>query len=55
MHSVMLYTYNKHRTKDLHEDNSQGFEDIKPESSGFNNPMGGGIDVCACGHLPPHR
>jgi hypothetical protein len=37
MHSVMLYTYNKHRTKNSHEDNSRRFEEIKPESSGFNN------------------
>jgi hypothetical protein len=38
MLSDMSFTYGKHRTKDSYEDTSQGLEEIKSESLGFDNP-----------------
>jgi hypothetical protein len=38
MHSDVLYTYKKHKTKESHEDQSEGSEEIKPDSSEVNNP-----------------
>jgi hypothetical protein len=33
-------------------DNVQKHNNCKKKKQ---NSLGGGVDVCACGHLPPHR
>jgi hypothetical protein len=38
MPSDMLFMYDKRRTEDLNTDKSQGYEEIMPANSGFDNP-----------------